>query len=205
SFRTVHDGRLAWPGRPLPAEPVLPERRSVPRCARGRADAGVPRHRRGRFPAPAGLPRPGVGAEQPVPAPLPPGVPEGGGDARGTAQPRRGRHPAPADAPARLLGKLRRPAPPRRAPAGHHCHPAESPPGRPLLRRGQPAARPRVELVAQRLVQYARVVGRENVIAGADCGFATFAARPVVDPKIAWAKLGSMVEGARLASKELWK
>ena len=61
------------------------------------------------------------------------------------------------------------------------------------------------ELVAQRLVQYARVVGRENVIAGADCGFATFAARPVVDPKIAWAKLGSMVEGARLASKELWK
>ena len=61
------------------------------------------------------------------------------------------------------------------------------------------------ELVAQRLVQYARVVGRENVIAGTDCGFATFAARPVVDPKIAWAKLESMVEGARLASRELWK
>ena len=60
------------------------------------------------------------------------------------------------------------------------------------------------ELVAQRLVQYARLVGRENVIAGTDCGFATFASRPIVDPKIAWAKLGAMVEGARLASRTLW-
>ena len=59
------------------------------------------------------------------------------------------------------------------------------------------------ELVAQRIVQYARVVGRERVIAGVDCGFATFAGRPVVEPEIAWAKLGSMVEGARLASREL--
>src|SRR5262245_42470384 len=61
------------------------------------------------------------------------------------------------------------------------------------------------ELVAQRLVQYARVVGRDNVVAGADCGFATFASRPVVEPSIAWAKLASMVEGARLASRELWR
>jgi len=61
------------------------------------------------------------------------------------------------------------------------------------------------ELVAQRIVQHARLVGRENVIAGADCGFATFAHRPVVDPDIAWAKLRSLVEGARLASRELWK
>jgi 5-methyltetrahydropteroyltriglutamate--homocysteine methyltransferase len=61
------------------------------------------------------------------------------------------------------------------------------------------------ELVAQRIVQYARVVGRERVIAGVDCGFATFAGRPVVEPEIAWAKLASMVEGARLASRELWK
>ena len=60
------------------------------------------------------------------------------------------------------------------------------------------------ELVAQRIVQYARIVGRERVIAGVDCGFATFAGRPVVEPEIAWAKLGSMVEGARLASRELW-
>jgi len=61
------------------------------------------------------------------------------------------------------------------------------------------------ELVQQRIVQYAGLVGRENVIAGADCGFAHFASStPKVDPKIAWAKLASMAEGARLASEELW-
>ena len=60
-------------------------------------------------------------------------------------------------------------------------------------------------LVAQRLIQYARVVGRDRVIAGVDCGFATFAQRPTVDPKIAWAKLGALVEGTRLATRELWK
>src|SRR5712692_7045256 len=62
------------------------------------------------------------------------------------------------------------------------------------------------ELVAQRLVRYAEVVGRERVIAGTDCGFATFA-RSVsnVEPEIAWAKLRSMVEGARLASARLWR
>ncbi len=61
------------------------------------------------------------------------------------------------------------------------------------------------ELVAQRIVQYARLVGRDRVIAGVDCGFATFADTPTIDPKIAWAKLGAMVEGARLASRALWK
>jgi 5-methyltetrahydropteroyltriglutamate--homocysteine methyltransferase len=60
-------------------------------------------------------------------------------------------------------------------------------------------------LVAQRLNQYARVVGRDRVIAGVDCGFATFAQRPTVDPKITWAKLGALVEGTRLASRDLWK
>jgi 5-methyltetrahydropteroyltriglutamate--homocysteine methyltransferase len=62
------------------------------------------------------------------------------------------------------------------------------------------------ELVAQRLVRYAEIVGRERVIAGTDCGFATFA-RSVnqVEPEIAWAKLKTMAEGARLASKQLWK
>jgi 5-methyltetrahydropteroyltriglutamate--homocysteine methyltransferase len=59
------------------------------------------------------------------------------------------------------------------------------------------------ELVAQRIVRYASVVGADNVIAGADCGFATFASRPTVEPEIAWAKLASLVEGARLASKQL--
>ncbi len=62
------------------------------------------------------------------------------------------------------------------------------------------------ELVAQRLVRYAEVVGRERVIAGTDCGFATFArSNPQVEPEIVWAKLRSMAEGARLASSQLWR
>jgi 5-methyltetrahydropteroyltriglutamate--homocysteine methyltransferase len=60
------------------------------------------------------------------------------------------------------------------------------------------------ELVAQRLVQYARLVGRENVIASSDCGFATFASSPTVHPSITWAKLRAMADGARLASNRLW-
>jgi 5-methyltetrahydropteroyltriglutamate--homocysteine methyltransferase len=59
------------------------------------------------------------------------------------------------------------------------------------------------ELVAQRLVRYAQLVGRENVMAGADCGFGTFAGTPMVHPDIVHAKLASMVEGARLASRQL--
>jgi 5-methyltetrahydropteroyltriglutamate--homocysteine methyltransferase len=62
------------------------------------------------------------------------------------------------------------------------------------------------ELVAQRLANYASVVGRENVIAGADCGFASFAmATPEIHDSIVWAKMASLVEGARIASRELWK
>lgn len=60
------------------------------------------------------------------------------------------------------------------------------------------------ELVAQRLVRYARLVGRENVIAGADCGFGTFAGTPMVHPEIVFAKLQSMVDGAAIASRQLW-
>jgi 5-methyltetrahydropteroyltriglutamate--homocysteine methyltransferase len=61
------------------------------------------------------------------------------------------------------------------------------------------------ELVAERLVQFARIVGRENVIAGADCGFSSQATyNPEVHPKIIWAKFDAMAEGARLASKVLW-
>jgi 5-methyltetrahydropteroyltriglutamate--homocysteine methyltransferase len=62
------------------------------------------------------------------------------------------------------------------------------------------------ELVAQRIVRYAEIVGRERVMAGTDCGMATFA-RSVnqVEPEIAWAKFASMVEGARLASRQLWR
>jgi 5-methyltetrahydropteroyltriglutamate--homocysteine methyltransferase len=60
------------------------------------------------------------------------------------------------------------------------------------------------ELVADRIVQYARVVGAGNVIAGVDCGFGTFAGRLQVDSKIVWMKLASLAEGAQLASRELW-
>jgi 5-methyltetrahydropteroyltriglutamate--homocysteine methyltransferase len=61
------------------------------------------------------------------------------------------------------------------------------------------------ELVAQRIARYAEVVGRERVLAGSDCGFATFARSvPVIEPEIAWAKITSMAQGARLASARLW-
>jgi 5-methyltetrahydropteroyltriglutamate--homocysteine methyltransferase len=60
------------------------------------------------------------------------------------------------------------------------------------------------ELVADRILRYAEVVGRERVIASTDCGFGTSAWGRKVDGQIAWAKLQSLVEGARLASKELW-
>ena len=59
------------------------------------------------------------------------------------------------------------------------------------------------DLVAQRLVRYARVVGRENVLAGTDCGFGTFAGVSNVDPDIVWAKFEAMAEGARRASEQL--
>ena len=60
------------------------------------------------------------------------------------------------------------------------------------------------ELVAQRLARFASVVGRERVIAGTDCGFGTSGAGDEVHPDVAWAKLGALVEGARIASNRLW-
>jgi 5-methyltetrahydropteroyltriglutamate--homocysteine methyltransferase len=60
------------------------------------------------------------------------------------------------------------------------------------------------ELVAQRIENLAGVVGRENVIAGTDCGFGTIAGVSRVDGEIAWAKLKSMAEGACIASSHLW-
>jgi len=60
------------------------------------------------------------------------------------------------------------------------------------------------EVVAGRIVRYAEAVGRENVIAGTDCGFATFANFTPIDPDVAWAKLRSLTEGAEIASRELW-
>jgi 5-methyltetrahydropteroyltriglutamate--homocysteine methyltransferase len=58
--------------------------------------------------------------------------------------------------------------------------------------------------VAERIVRYANIVGRENVIAGSDCGFATFAGSKEVHPSIVWAKFEALSDGARIASKELW-
>ena len=60
------------------------------------------------------------------------------------------------------------------------------------------------ELVAQRIETFARIVGRENVIAGADCGFAQGAFYRRVHPSIMWAKLGALADGARIASSRLW-
>lgn len=60
------------------------------------------------------------------------------------------------------------------------------------------------QVVADRIVRYARIVGRENVIAGTDCGFAQTELIRRVHPEVMWAKLEALVEGARLASNELW-
>ena len=60
------------------------------------------------------------------------------------------------------------------------------------------------ELVSERIVRYAQIVGRENVIAGTDCGFAQGPFYRRVHPSIMWAKLEALAQGARLASKELW-
>jgi 5-methyltetrahydropteroyltriglutamate--homocysteine methyltransferase len=59
-------------------------------------------------------------------------------------------------------------------------------------------------LVAQRILTFADIVGRERVMAGTDCGFSTFAGFGAVDPDIVWAKLKSLSEGAALASEKLW-
>jgi 5-methyltetrahydropteroyltriglutamate--homocysteine methyltransferase len=60
------------------------------------------------------------------------------------------------------------------------------------------------EAVAQRIGRFAAVVGRENVIAGADCGFASFSTSCEVHPSVVWTKLAALAEGARIATKELW-
>jgi 5-methyltetrahydropteroyltriglutamate--homocysteine methyltransferase len=62
------------------------------------------------------------------------------------------------------------------------------------------------ELVAERIIRYARLVGRENVIAGTDCGFSSQATyHPEVHPTVVWAKFRAMAEGARLATAQLWR
>ena len=60
------------------------------------------------------------------------------------------------------------------------------------------------ELIAQRIARYAKLVGRENVIAGSDCGFGTWVGQAAVDPDVVFAKFAAMAEGARIASNEFW-
>jgi 5-methyltetrahydropteroyltriglutamate--homocysteine methyltransferase len=60
------------------------------------------------------------------------------------------------------------------------------------------------ELVAERIARFASVVGRERVVAGADCGFASFAGSTEIHPSVVWAKLAALTEGARIASRRLW-
>lgn len=60
-------------------------------------------------------------------------------------------------------------------------------------------------LVAQRIAQFAQIVGRDRVIAGTDCGFSTFAGFGAVDPDIVWTKLRAMADGAAIASEQLWR
>ena len=61
------------------------------------------------------------------------------------------------------------------------------------------------ELIAERIVRYAKIVGRENVIAGADCGFAASGIRfNDVHPSVVWLKFAAMAEGSRLATRQLW-
>jgi 5-methyltetrahydropteroyltriglutamate--homocysteine methyltransferase len=60
------------------------------------------------------------------------------------------------------------------------------------------------ELVAERIARFAGVVGRERVMAGADCGFASFAGSSEIHPSVVWAKLAALTEGARIASRRLW-
>jgi 5-methyltetrahydropteroyltriglutamate--homocysteine methyltransferase len=60
------------------------------------------------------------------------------------------------------------------------------------------------ELIAQRIGRYAKLVGRENVIAGSDCGYGTWVGQAAVDPDVVWAKLAALAEGARIASRQFW-
>ncbi len=61
------------------------------------------------------------------------------------------------------------------------------------------------ELIAQRIGRYAKLVGRENVMAGSDCGYGTWVGQAAVDPDVVWAKFAALADGARIASKEFWK
>jgi len=142
------------------------------------------------------------------------------------------RHRSRIDAHARLLGQLRGTAQPRHTLTGDHRPGLTGPAGRAPVRSSQPSTPARVgrvpgcghpdgkilvpgvldtttnyiehpELVAERIERLARLVGMDRVLAGTDCGFATFAHALPVDPRIVWAKLASMAEGAAIATDRL--
>jgi 5-methyltetrahydropteroyltriglutamate--homocysteine methyltransferase len=60
------------------------------------------------------------------------------------------------------------------------------------------------ELIAQRIGRYANLVGRDNVMAGTDCGFSIYVGSQGVDPDVVWYKLAALKEGAAIASKKFW-
>ena len=61
------------------------------------------------------------------------------------------------------------------------------------------------ELIANRISNYAKLVGRENVIAGSDCGYGTWVGQAAVDADVVWAKLAALTEGSRIATNRFWK
>jgi 5-methyltetrahydropteroyltriglutamate--homocysteine methyltransferase len=61
------------------------------------------------------------------------------------------------------------------------------------------------EVIANRIMNYAKLVGRENVIAGSDCGYGTWVGQAAVDPDIVWAKFAALTEGARIANERFWR
>jgi 5-methyltetrahydropteroyltriglutamate--homocysteine methyltransferase len=163
-----------------------------------------------------------------------PRVAQEGRDARRGAQPGHAQHPARAAAHAPVLGQLRRAAPLRRGARRRHRHRVQGAAERDRARGREPAPRARMEavrdgeaaegktlipgviesksnfiehpeLIAQRIARYAKLVGRENVMAGSDCGFGTWVGQAAVDPDVVWAKMAAMAEGARIASREFWK
>ena len=156
-------------------------------------------------------------------------LPQLGGAAHRRAQPRARRHPGRALALSHLLGQLERPARLRRAAQGHHRPRAEVQVGGYSFEAANPRHEhewrvwetvklpdgqmlmPGVishatnvvehpELVAERIVRLAKIVGRENVIGGTDCGFAQSPFARRVHPSIMWAKLEALAEGARIAT-----
>jgi hypothetical protein len=76
-------------------------------------------------------------------------------------------------------------------------------PGRPRPQPGRSGRRRRPQVVADRLVRVGKLIGRDRLMAGTDCGFDTFVKFSQVDPAVAWHKLGAMVQGAELATAEL--